>query len=137
MIKQSKINFPSLWWTNYWELRGAKFFTKLDLQSGYHQVRMHLEDIEKIAFCTNEGLFEFLVMPFRLTNVSATFQALMNNILQSFLRCFVLVFFDDILIYNRSWSEHLHHIRAVLRILRQHQLFLKKTKCLFGELKVA
>jgi hypothetical protein len=73
--------------------------------------------VRKIAFRTHQGLFEFLVVPFELTTAPATFQALMNEVLQSFLHRFVLVFFDDILIYNKSWSEHLQHVRLVFSVL--------------------
>jgi len=114
------------------ELKGAKFLRKIDLRSGYHQVCMHPADVAKTAFCTHHVHFKFLVMPFGLTNASSTFQALMNDILKPFLRRFVLVFFDDILIYSASWAAHLQHIKAVLQQLQAHQLFAKQSKCSFG-----
>ncbi|WVZ98182.1 LOW QUALITY PROTEIN: hypothetical protein U9M48_043651, partial [Paspalum notatum var. saurae] len=119
------------------ELRGARYFTKLDLRLGYHQMLMDPSDVHKTAFHTHQGLFEFLVMPFGLTNAPATFQALMNAVLQKFLRRFVFVFFDDILIYSSSWAEHLRHIHVVLQTLTDHQLFLKRSKCSFAAPHVA
>ena len=119
------------------ELHGARFFTKLDLRSGYHQVRMHPDDIAKTTFQTHHDHFEFLVMPFGLTNAPATFQALMNDVLRPYLRRFVLVFFDDILIYSASWAEHLQHVAIVFNELRAHHLHLKRSKCSFGTPSVA
>lgn len=118
------------------ELKGARFFTKLDLQSGYHQVRMHEADIEKTTFQTHHCHYEFLVMPFGLTNAPATFQALMN-VLKAYICRFVLVFFDDILVYSSSWAEHLQRVRAVLQLMRHNQLALKRSKCYFREESVA
>jgi hypothetical protein len=118
------------------ELSGTQFFTKLDLRSGYHQIRMKEEDIPKTAFRTHEGHYEFLVVPFGLCTAPSTFQSLMNHVFHPFLCHFVLLFFDDILIYRKTWIDHLSHVYHVLHLLSQHQLFLKQSKCAFGASEV-
>jgi hypothetical protein len=95
-------------------------------------MRMHPNDIEKTAFRTHQGHFEFTVMPFGLSNAPATFQSLMNAILQPYIRKFVLVFFDDILIYSSSWAEHLQHVKLVFEQMRLHRLVIKKSKCIYS-----
>ena len=113
------------------ELAGSCYFTKLDLQSGYHQVRMVEGDEHKTAFKTHSGHFEFRVMPFCLTCAPATFQSAMNHVFQDVIRKIVLVFVDDILIYNKTLESHVEHLRQVFQLLEQNKLFVKKVEVLF------
>lgn len=113
------------------ELCGSTVFSKLDLHSGYHQIRVHPPYVPKIAFRTYHGHFEFLVMPFGLTNASTTFQATMNDIFSKYLRKFVLVFFDDILVYSRSVEDHVQHLQVVFGLLHDNHLAVKLQKCQF------
>ena len=114
------------------ELHGAVYFSKVDLHSGCHQICMREEDVEKMAFCCHYGHYEFLVMLFRLMNAPTTFQSCMNRTFNKQLRKYLLVFFDDILIYSKTWEEHVKHLDEILRIMKDHSLFAKQSKCEFG-----
>ena len=113
------------------QLKGANYFSKIDLRSGYHQLKIKPEDIPKTAFRTRYGHYEFLVMAFGLTNAPAAFMDLMNRVFKKYLDKFVIVFIDDILIYSKSEGEHAEHLRIVLGILRKEKLYAKFTKCEF------
>lgn len=115
------------------ELAGASMFTKLDFRSGYHQIYMAEGHEENTTFCTHNGLFEFLVMPFELTNAPATSQSFMNVIFAELLRKGVLVFVDDILIYSKTLEDHVKLLRQVFEILDKHQFFVKRSKCTFAK----
>jgi hypothetical protein len=111
------------------QLAGAKVFSKIDLRSGYHQIKIRPCDIPKTAFSTRYGLYEYLVMSFGLTNAPAYFMYLMNSVFMIELDKLVVVFINDILVYSKSEEEHVEHLRIVLQRLRDHKLYAKFSKC--------
>jgi hypothetical protein len=113
------------------QLRGTSMFSKIDMRSGYHQLRIRSLDILKTTFITKYGLYEFMVMSFGLTNAPAYFMYLMNNVFMDYLDKFVVVFIDDILVYSQNEQEHVEHLRKVLQRLRDCQLYAKLSKCKF------
>jgi hypothetical protein len=113
------------------QLAGAKVFSKIDLHSGYHQIKIRPSDIPKTAFSTRYGLFEYLVMSFGLTNAPAYFMYLMNSVFMQELDKFVVVFIDDILIYSKNPEDHVKHLHVILQQLRNHHLYTKFSKCEF------
>jgi hypothetical protein len=110
------------------QLIGAKIFSKIDLSARYHQVRTKEEDIHKTSFRTMYEHYEFVVVPFGLTNAPTVFMCLMNDIFRNYLDEFFIVFLDDILIYSKSEEEHGHHLRLILQVMREHQLYAKLSK---------
>jgi hypothetical protein len=112
-------------------LVGAKVFSKIDLRSGYHQIKIRASDIPKTTFSTRYGLYEYLVMSFGLTNAPAYFMYLINSVFMLELDKFVVVFIDDILVYSKNEAEHAEHLHIVLQRLRDHRLYAKLSKCDF------
>jgi hypothetical protein len=115
----------------FYQLVGAKVFSKVDLHSGYHQIKIRLEDVPKTAFSTKYGLYEYLVMLFGLTNTPAQFMYLMNSVFMPELDNFIVVFIDDILVYSKNEEEHEQQLRIFLQRLHNHQLYAKFSKCAF------
>jgi len=113
------------------QLSGAAVFSKIDLRSGYHQILVKPEDVQKTAFRSRYGHYEWVVMSFRVTNEPAIFMDYMNRIFRPYLDQFVVVFIDNILIYSQSRDEHVEHLRVVLGILRENKLYGKLSKCEF------
>jgi hypothetical protein len=118
------------------QLKGEKIFSKIDLRSGYHQVRINDEDIIKTTFITRYGHYEFTVVPFGLSNAPTVFMCLMNGVFRNYLDKFFIVFLDEILVYSKSEEEHEKHLRMVLQVLREHQLYAKLRKCSFYQRQI-
>ena len=118
------------------QVRGASVFSKIDLRTGYHQLRIKEEDISKTAFRTRYGHYEFVVLPFGLTNAPATFMCLMNSVLNKYLDKFFLVFIDDILVSSKSEEDHKEQLRIILQTLKENQLYAKFSKCEFYKDKI-
>ncbi|GAA0163173.1 hypothetical protein LIER_19105 [Lithospermum erythrorhizon] len=118
------------------QLRGARFFSKIDFHSGYHQLKIKVDDVSKISFRIRYGYYEFLVMPFGLTNAPTTFMDLMNRVFKPFLDQFEVVFIDDIFVYSRNEEEHERHLRCVLQVLKEKELYAKFKKCDFWKDRV-
>lgn len=114
------------------ELGHACWFSKIDLRQGFHLICVAEEDIHKTVFRTHQGHYEFCVMPFRLCNAPSNFQATMNELLKPFLRKFVVVFFDDILVYSLSFTAHLDHLEVILNTLTKGAFYLRCSKCMFA-----
>jgi hypothetical protein len=118
------------------QLLGAQFFSKIDLKNGYHQIRIHPDDVDKTGFNSRYGHYEFLVLPFGLCNAPATFMALMQRVFHDCVDKFVIVYMDDILVYSKTAQDHAQHIRHVLQLLRKNELYAKRSKCLFFQRKI-
>jgi hypothetical protein len=114
-------------------LKNVVYFTKLDLCNGYHQIRFIEKDALKIAFKTKQGLFEWLVMSFGIFNALTTFMNVMNVVFKPFLDDFVIVYLDEILVFSRTWDEHVRHVKQVLDTLQREKLYVKMSKCEFGK----
>ena len=113
------------------QLKNVVYFTKLDLCSGYHQIRVAKQDVWNTAFKTKQGLFEWLVMSFGLCNLPTNFMCVMNDVFRPLLDDFVIVYLDDILVFNRTWDEHVRHVKQVLDTLQREKLYVKMSKCEF------
>jgi hypothetical protein len=114
-------------------LKNVVYFTKLDLCSGYHQIKVAEQDAWKTAFKTKQGLFEWLVMPFQLCNATPTFMRVMNYVFRPFIDDFVIVYLDEILVFIGTWDKHVRHVKQVLDTLQREKLYVKLSKCEFGK----